>query len=411
VAWSGGPIRLGGTIDVTDVSAPGFDLELTARRAWVIDTDDANLMVNADVSVSGPFDNVEITGDTRVLQGVIYIPELLDADAHDPVDLEDPETFARVDAELIARRDAMIEPSPLLDNLNVNVSVFVERDVWLRSSEANIEVYTPPDIGALTVRMDGLTNGVVLEGTVNADRGEYEFMSRRLDVTRAAVTFDGATGFNPFIQLVAEHEVHPPGSKAVTIRVLLTGLMEDLELELESDAQPPIPQTDLMAYFVFGRDVSTLLGHQGSSIAGQGAGGVGLLGDVTAVAMQQLVGVFADTIIGGFEAETARALGLDVFRVTTTDLPQEVLTGRVEDILRGTEFEAGAYLTPRIFVGGQVRPTLTHPGLLFEYGTPAGFQWLVTLRPQFLPPTPTLEETEPEQVSNFGSFLRRTWRF
>jgi translocation and assembly module TamB len=347
----------------------------------------------------------------RTRRGVIYIPEVADLGGGQVVGLDDPATFARVDTLFAAERRALVEESPLLDNLRLDIAVQIDRDVWLRSTEANIEIYTPPEVGPLQVRMNGGPAALALEGTVNTDRGEYEFMGRRFRLTRGGVTFLGEAEFNPFVQLAASHEVRIPGREGFDIRVVISGTLDDLAVTLESSAQPPISQTDLMSYLAFGRDASSLLQFQGSGLSGQATAGGGLVGNVAGLVTQQLAAVGVEALVKDLEGDAARSLGLDVVRITPADLPAELFTGSYLDMLRGTEVELGRYVTPRLFIAGQARPTLVHPGVLVEYRTPQGFRWVTTWQPRFLPSEPTLGETRPERASVFGSFLFREWRF
>jgi translocation and assembly module TamB len=410
-AWTGGPIRVEGQIDIADLTTPVFDLTAVSRDAWVVRTDDARLRVDADITIEGPLDGVVVSGTARARQGVIYIPELVQLDADEVLDLDDESLFRRVSPELRALRQALLARPDVIENLTVDIDVVIDGDVWLRSSEANVEVYTPPEVGPVTVGFDFANGGLTLTGTINAERGEYEFLNRRLEVSRGSATFDGSPQFNPFVQLVAEHEVQLPSREALRIRVVLSGLAQDLTLALESDAEPPIPQSELLSYFVFGREASSLLHQQTTSLRSAGPGAMGSVSDVAGLAAQQFLSVVVDLVVGGFEAQTARELGLDVFRVTTTEVPAEVLTGRFIDAIRSTEFELGSYISPRWFLGGTVRPSLVHPGVRLEYRGRAGWQWITTFRPRFMPAQPTLTEPDPEQVSVFGTFLRREWRF
>jgi translocation and assembly module TamB len=411
VAHSGGPVRVDGTVTLADLATPVLDLRLEARQAWIIDTEDARLQVDADLEIAGTPDAIRVEGDVRTRRGVIYIPELDEFGGGRVVDLEDAGTYARVDTLFAAERQALTGRSPLLENLEMDITVAVDRDVWLRSTEANIEIYTPVEVGPLHVRMNGGPERLAIEGTINTDRGDYEFMSRRFRLTRGALTFDGQPEFNPFIQLAAEHEVRLPGREAFEIRVVIGGLLDDVSLALESTSQPPISQTDLMSYLAFGREASSLLHLQGGSLSGGGEGTGALVGNVAALATQQLAAIAVDELVKDLERDAARGLGLDVIRITPADLPPELFTGSYADVLRGTEIEAGRYLTGRWFVSGQIRPTLVQPGARVEYRTPRGFEWVVSWQPRFLPSEPTLEEVDPEASSVFGSFLFREWRF
>jgi translocation and assembly module TamB len=408
VAWNGGRIRIAGAVDVSTLTEPAFDLELRAERARVLDDEQGRLWVDAELAIQGPFDGIEVTGDVRTHRGVFYLPETREV----MVDLGDPGIFVRIDPELAAEREGIIRPSPLLANLRVELQLAVAPETWVRTTEANVEVYTDPEVGPLEVRFNGGNGELSIEGTVNTDRGEYSFMGRRFQVTRGAATFLGPGEFDPIIQVAAEHEVQMPGREALQIRIVLGGTALEPTITLESNAQPPLSQTDLLSFLAFGRDASSLMQQQGSSLGGQGAAGGDLVGNVAGLATRQLGGMAAHIVLNEFEADAARALGLDVLHITPADLPAELFTGRFEDLLRGTRIEAGSYIGRRLFAAGHARPTLeTRPGARLEYRTANGFRWLTSWEPRYLPAEPTLQDVEPERTSVFGIFLRREWRF
>ncbi|MFW5973248.1 MAG: hypothetical protein ACOCTG_04585, partial [Bacteroidota bacterium] len=111
------------------------------------------------------------------------------------------------------------------------------------------------------------------------------------------------------------------------------------------------------------------------------------------------------------ERDAARSIGLDVIRITPANLPDEIFTGGYLDVLRGTELELGSYISPRLFVAGQARPTFAYPGIRVEYTTAGGFEWISTVRPRYLPSAPTLREREPDRTNVLGTFLYHNWRF
>jgi translocation and assembly module TamB len=410
-ARSGGPVRVTGELDVSTLTAPVFDLAVETRNALVIDTEDVRLRADANIAVTGPITALEVTGDVHARSGMWRIPELADIGTRNIVNLDEPEMLASLDTAFVAERAVMRRRSPLLENMQVDIAVTIDRDVWLRSTEANVEIYTPSETGPLHVRLNGTGDGFALEGTINTDRGEYEFMSRRFNLTRGALTFTGETEINPLLQVVAEHEVRLPGREAFQIRVVLGGTVQDLTIALESSAQPPIAQTDLLSYLAFGRDASTLLYQQGSALSGESGSAGALVGNVAGLATQQLAAVAMEAAVSELEMGAMRDLGLDVFRITPADLPAELFTGRYSDVLRGTEVEAGRYISPRLFVAGQVRAGLSRPGIRMEYRTPRGFQWHASWQGRFLPTEPTLTDTEPRRGGVLGAFLFREWRF
>lgn len=411
VAYSDGPALITGEIRLESLTNPVFDLEVETRDTWVIDTNDARLQVDADLTIQGPLESIQIGGLVRTRRGVIYIPEMSEFGPADVVDLDDPATAARLDSLLTAQRNIVTERSPMFENVEADIQVEIDRDVWLRSTEANVEIYTPSDVGPLSIHMRGLQEMPSIEGTINTDRGEYEYLSRRFTLTRGAVSFLGGEELNPMLQLAAEHEVRIPGREALTIRIIVGGTLRDLEITLESNSQPPISQTDLLSFLAFGREASTLIQGHGTSISGQATGGGGLVGNVAGIATQQFTAIALESMLSGVEAEIGRDLGLDVVRITPAHMSADIFTGSYLDVLRGTEFEAGRYVNSRLFVAAQARPIRALPGLRFEYRTRRDFQWSASYRSRIEPREPTLRDLEANRLRVFGSFLFKEWRF
>ncbi|HSJ23162.1 MAG TPA: translocation/assembly module TamB domain-containing protein [Longimicrobiales bacterium] len=408
VAWGGGPARVTGTIDVADLSDPVFDLVLDADNSRVISTADVELRVDADVTVTGALSGLLVQGDIHARSGTIRVPELAELGRTNVVNLDDPGTFDRDGGALDDFQPLEPRQPEVLRNATVDVGIVIDRDVWVRSTEANVEIYTPPDIGALRVQANG-TDGIVLRGSINTDRGDYEFMGRRFRMTRGAMAFMGESPINPILQIAAEHEVRLPGREALQIRIVIGGTIDDLEITLESGAQPPISQSDLLSFLAFGRDASSLLQQQGSGLSGQGGAAGELVGNIAGLATQQLTSVALEAAVSEVEREVARELSLDMFRISSADVPAEVFTGGYGDIFRATEVEAGRYLRPRLFLAAQARGG--RPGLRLEYRTPRGYEWHAAWQPRFMPVDPTLMDVAPGRTTVFGTFLFREWRF
>ncbi len=401
-----GHIRAAGILDIRTPAEPGFDLTFQARDAEVLDNEQGRLVVDSDLAMEGPLDGVRVTGDIDVLEGVIYIPE-----PEKPViDLDDPLVIAVIDT---TRVDPVVlpGPNPLLDNLEVDVDVEISRNTWVRNSDANIELYTPPD-GALSLQLDQSQRTFTVEGSIQMDNGEYTYSGRRFEVSSGSIIFLGTPEFNPLLQILARHEVPQPRGEALVILITIGGTLAEPMIELGSNAQPPLSQTDLISYLAFGRSSSSLLVQSGSGVSDDGAGSGGL----GALATQKLAGValgaLMDEAIKDLEAGGLNEFGLDVFRISPAELPEELGLNEGGNVFRSTELEAGKYLTPRIFVAGQGRPTSAWPGIRFEYRTPEGFVWTTTWEPRYLPSEATFDlDKEAQQTRVWGSFLLWEWRY
>jgi translocation and assembly module TamB len=407
VGRSGGPIRLTGGLGFERLTRPSFDLQLVAQEAQVLNNDRGDAVVNANLTVEGPFGGAHVGGEITVIEAVVYIPESDDKQVIGP---GDPALFNVLDTSVVADRELFPGQSPLLANLTMDVTVVVNRDTWVRSPDANVEVYSD---GPLRLHIDRSKQSLALEGVLATERGLYTFLSRRFDIRRGSATFmGGESGLNPTLQITGEHEVQLPANTQLRIQVVIGGTLESPTISLSSDAQPPLTQSDLLSYMAFGRSSGSLLQVGGSSVA-QGAG-TPALQTVGAFAGQQVVGMALGVAVDQLEGEAARSMGVDVFNITPADTYEEILRrGDFLSFLRATELEVGWYLNPRTFGGVQSRlSTETPPGLRIQHRMWQNYLVEGSFEPRFelrVPSLGTVQENPAFGV--FGLFLFREWRF
>ena len=403
-----GTIFLRGGMGIADISRPSFDLLMDAEDALLLDNEQGRVYADVGLDVVGPFDGVEIIGGVNVLRGVFYIPRPESVIAISP---SDPAVFAVVDTTTAIQGELLEPESPLLENLVVDVAVFINRGTFARSVEANIELHTPED--PLRIRLDQRREQIDVLGSVATDRGQYTVASRRFDITRGNALFIGGGDINPIIQFVGERRIDLVGREALTIQVLIGGTALNPRITLESDAQPPISQTDLLAYLAFGRAGSSLLQVGGSALSGQGTASGQLVGDVAALATRQLAAVALGAMVQELQQDFARSINADVLNITPADLPTELNASGVESLVKGTEIQAGKYFSPETFVSTQIRPaTGTVLGLRIEQRLPKGYRIEATFEPRFLLRQPTLAEQDlARPVRVVGAFLIWERRF
>ena len=331
-AYSKGRIVLTGSIGVGSVTTPSFDLKLQTQNAQVLNNHRGELRVSANLAMTGPFKDAHVTGDVRIREGVLEIPP---SDNKNLVGPGDPAVFNVLDTAVMADRELFPTQSRLLANLRMDVTLRVDRDVFVRSREANVEVYSDGDLG---VHVNRAKETLVLDGVLLSERGTYTFMTRRFNIKRGSATFINSTELNPTLQGTAEYEVKQPNREAINIQILVGGTLRTPNISLISDAQPPIPQSDLLSYLAFGQSSSSLVQLEGSGLT-NGSGGSNLVGAGAALASRQLAGIAIGVVADQFAGEAARSLGVDVFTITPADVQTDVGT-----FLRATQFEFGKYI-------------------------------------------------------------------
>jgi translocation and assembly module TamB len=286
------------------------------------------------------------------------------------------------------------------------VDLVVQRNTWVRSRDANVEIFTDGPL-----RVSVLGDALTLVGAVDADHGEYTFLSKRFQIKRGSALFIGSPDLNPTLQITAEYVVKQP-TGATNIQVLIGGTLENPRISLTSDAQPPLSQSDLLSYLAFGSSTGTLLQFNQTSLT-QG-------GNLINVASARLAGVAIGEALNQVEGDAARSLGVDEFNITPGDVP--VLAGQsaVTQFVTGTELEAGKYLNPRTYATVIVTPgsfvlngggLKVPPGVTLTHRTSKGYRYEVSFGPRYILNPPTLSGQSVKGIGQFGAFIIREWRF
>ena len=407
VGSSLGRIAITGGMGIAKIAEPSFDLRITADRARVLNNEQGKARADADITVKGPYDGVVVGGTARIREGVFQIPK---PDTREQISAGDPTVFAVIDTADSAYDGVIIKPSPLMNNLRMDISLAVDRDTWVRSPEANVEIFSDGD---LRINVDRKRGALTLDGIVSTDRGEYEFMSKRFQLKRGSATFIGTQEIDPLLQFTGEYEIKQASQQALKIKILIGGTLMRPQLTLDSDAQPPISQSDLLSYLAFGSESGSLLQFGGSSVSGGTAGG-GLVGTSAALATKQLAGVALGIGVNQLEARGSRTLGADVFNITPADIPPELAAGNIGGVstyLKATQFEFGKYFSTQTFVGLNLQAT-TFPGFRVEHRLGnKGLSLESTLQPRFFLLEQTLAPQQVKTANAFGLFLVRRWKF
>jgi len=285
----------------------------------------------------------------------------------------------------------------------VLLALHVKRNTWVRNREANVEVYTEDPI---TVHAE--QQAFELTGVVNTDRGEYNFLGKRFQIKRGSATFIGSPDLNPTLQITGDYSVVVPSRGAMNISVVIGGTVRRPRLALESDAQPPRTQSELLSLLAFGQSPSSLLSFGSSSIAGSAATG-DLFGAGAQVAVQRLSAVAVGVAVDQVELQAGKAFGTDVLDITPGDVPLFKGSSPIGNFFTQTRIEAGKYVNPRTFVS--VQEQAGQPGVTIEHRTADGWRFNGSMLPRIILREPTLKEQPTFTTRSYGGFILREWRF
>jgi len=129
------------------------------------------------------------------------------------------------------------------------------------------------ELGGVLV-LGGTTAAVVPNGAFNLIRGRLDILGKRLVLSEARLQLEGE--FLPFIRIMASNE-----GDGITTSVLIEGPADAPSVRFVST--PELPEEEVLARLLFGRDLTSLSVFQAAQMAGAvatlaGRGGEGIIG-------------------------------------------------------------------------------------------------------------------------------------
>ncbi|MGR3433576.1 MAG: translocation/assembly module TamB domain-containing protein [Shimia sp.] len=265
-------VSTGGTVLLTGpvtLSAP-FEANLAAQIAELTLADPGlyQTLANGEVTLRGPLrGGARIAGDLALEETQLRIPNGASADtealpglAHvnEPADVRRTRIRAGLAEE--GGGDSGVGPAYPLD-----VTIRAPARIFVRGRGLDAELGGQVTLG-------GTTRDVQPRGQFELIRGRLDLLGARLDLTDGGITLRGS--FDPALRLVAETV-----QDDVLVRVILEGLASAPEVRLESS--PDLPQDEILARLLFGRDLTQISALQALRLAqavrtllGQGGDGI-----------------------------------------------------------------------------------------------------------------------------------------
>jgi translocation and assembly module TamB len=248
----------------------------------------AVLIPEIAVDAKGPWPVVAIEGRLTVGEGALFLDRYLAAHR--------PSVAVDRDIVVVGRpEEPQVEPPPILQEMEASGRVSVAGPFWIRGAGAQIML-----AGDVTAHKKPGNRDFALTGHLETVRGFYEFKGRTFAVERGRVNFLGRTPPNPLLDIVAAHRIGD-----VTIYLNIGGSMEQTRLTLSSD--PPMSETDIASYLLFGKASDRLTQGESGSLAEKGAAFLG------AQAVSELKAQFGESVPvdiltieagGGMEADS-----------------------------------------------------------------------------------------------------------
>ncbi len=263
---TGGQLTLIGRVGLLTQSSSDLSLGLTgfsASEPGIYETTvDGRLAIAGDLA-GGAAISGALTLDTteiRIPDGAGAVSGALPGLVHINTPGQVQRTLRR--AGLTGEAESALGPGYPLD-----LTVTAPARVFVRGRGLDIELG-----GAL--RLTGNSNDVVTSGRFDLIRGRLDILGKRLTLSEAFAQLQG--DFDPYIRAVATTE-----ASGTTIQIIVEGPASAPTLTITS--APELPEDEILALLLFGRDISQISALQALRIANavrvlSGKGGEGIVG-------------------------------------------------------------------------------------------------------------------------------------
>lgn len=296
---SGGRVSASGSIDILGQGMPA-DLSINLDKAVYVDGNTVTATADARLTLRGPL----LAGPT--LAGTVDLSRTsITLSERRPTSLSQLDIQHRNAPKAVTQQLRTITPaagrsssSPVLLDLRISSP----SQTFIRGRGIDAELG-----GTLT--LTGSASAPNVSGGFELRRGRMQILTKRLDITRAEITFGG--DLIPIIDLEA---TTTSGSSTVTIK--LYGFASDPAVTFSSS--PTLPQDEILAQLIFGQSMSRLSALQIAQLADAAA---------------QLAGGNSTSLF-----QTLRStLGIDDLDISTDSTGQ-------------TSISAGKYLNDRTYI-------------------------------------------------------------
>ncbi|NQW09251.1 MAG: translocation/assembly module TamB domain-containing protein [Alphaproteobacteria bacterium] len=305
-ALAGGTIEGGGWFSFNTSQGMPADIRLTARDFVAVSTDEATIVLDSDLALTGARPEYTVTGAVTMKPSEIRIPNSL------------PTTVVILDViEVNGPEDAAQKPEPPSAGtgaapLVLDLTVAIPGQVFVRGRGLDSEWQ-----GELTVT--GPVDAPEVRGAIRVRRGSLDALGRLFAFERGQVSFDGGAPDNPNLDMRLTTDV-----AGIVAAVIVSGSAQEPTVEL--DSTPALAEEEILSRILFGEPKAGLSPFQALRLA-----------QSTAVMAGRLDG---DGGLGGIQDTVRRTLGADTLSVENETRA---------DGTTGSSLSVGKYVAPGVF--------------------------------------------------------------
>lgn len=266
---NGGSVEVNGRLGLTTLDA---NVTATLNRFGVRDPDLYDTSVSGAVSLTGPIGrNLLVSGDLRLNETEIQVPSsgvsgLGDIPPIDHLGATRPVMRTLDRAGISTSAESAVEETRGPSSTRLDLTLTAPGQVFVRGRGLDAEL-------SGQLRLTGPTSDIIPQGGFELVRGRLDILNQRFTLDEGRIQMSGS--FVPVLRFVAETEAN-----GITVRVILDGPASSPDISFTSS--PELPEDEVLAQLLFGRNLSKLSALQALELANAvatlaGRGGMGLL--------------------------------------------------------------------------------------------------------------------------------------
>ena len=263
-----GRLTLGGRVRLHPADGLPYVFDLGCRKARLVRRPDTEATLSGKLTLAGTVSHIRAEGDVQVENALV---ELQNVRPSPPVTLE---PLPAAEPRVATRR-------PSGTNVTLRLAVAIPGSLYIRSR-------TLDSAWAGNLVFEYADDACKLSGTLEPRRGTVLLLKRPFKLTEGQIAFDGRWLPDPALRLTASYS-----RPDLIAHVSVVGRAHKPEVVLTSE--PSLPEDEILARILFGKEMSTVTPLQALSLASEAAklrkigGGTGLLDDMqTAVGIDRL---------------------------------------------------------------------------------------------------------------------------
>lgn len=242
-----GTLKVGGTVVLAAKPEPSIEATVALRDFQLVHRDDAIAHGSGDIDISGTMAEPRVVARLKVDDAQLYLAERLPSSVRR---LDVTEIDSRT-GEVLKRAQPPSSEPPIVAPLDIKVDL--PGQIFIRGRGLDSEWQGRVDVGGTSAAPD-------IEGKLEVVHGTMNFLGKTLDLTRGTVVLAGGNKIAPLLDFLAEST-----GAQIKAEVAVTGPVDNPTIKITSD--PPMPQDEVLAQLLFGRDVTQLTPMEGLEIA------------------------------------------------------------------------------------------------------------------------------------------------